>query len=398
MTATLRRAPEFSDCERRNSGWIDQDVNAWTSLAYVAVGLAIAREVWRSRLPRSIAAFAFVVVLEGAGSFLYHAEATDLSQALHDVPLAAMVAFIAGWHVGRVVGSPGTVARSAGSRLGVAISCASGRGRHPGRERDRRCRASRSIAVSEFVARRRGLPPVWTAGLLLLVGVALVFWVFGTPTSPVCDSDSWVQPHGVWHLLTALVALVWVDVAVAAVTTGAAAVAAPPWHRPGGRAAGDGPGPRVPPVGRRAGSVVVARRPARADRGQPRQRVRRSDRGGGGAAATAAVPGQGRAVEGRRRTAVARVRRGAARVPVVRRRPIEATTGRCSRPASATSPAARWSPSSRKARPATVPGSTGCAPGRRGSRSARCRWPPTSRSSRSVSRSRARSKPAAGRS
>ena len=101
---------EFSDCERRGSGWIDQDVNAWTSLGYVAVGLLLVAEVIRSRLPRSIAVFAAFVMLEGFGSFLYHADATDLSQGLHDIPLAAMVAFIAGWHVGRLFGSPGTCA------------------------------------------------------------------------------------------------------------------------------------------------------------------------------------------------------------------------------------------------------------------------------------------------
>ena len=100
---------EFSDCERRGSGWIDQDVNAWTSLGYVAVGLLLVAEVARSRLPRSIGVFAAFVVLEGFGSFLYHADATDLSQGLHDIPLAAMVAFIAGWHVGRLFGARRTL-------------------------------------------------------------------------------------------------------------------------------------------------------------------------------------------------------------------------------------------------------------------------------------------------
>jgi len=205
---------EFSDCERRNDGWIDQDVNAWTSLAYVAVGLLIAREVWTSRLPRSIAAFAVVLVLEGAGSFLYHAEATGLSQALHDVPLAAMVAFIAGWHVGRVVGAPGQWAIG-----GLAVGVASGVGLDAIDVQGVNVIVGVGVVViivSEFVARRRGMSPVWTGGLLVLVAVAVGFWLFGTPTSPVCDSDSWVQPHGVWHVLTAVVALVWVDAAVGA--------------------------------------------------------------------------------------------------------------------------------------------------------------------------------------
>jgi 1-acyl-sn-glycerol-3-phosphate acyltransferase len=32
----------------------------------------------------------------------------------------------------------------------------------------------------------------------------------------VCDADSWLQPHGLWHVLTAVVAIAWVDRAYAA--------------------------------------------------------------------------------------------------------------------------------------------------------------------------------------
>jgi glycerol-3-phosphate O-acyltransferase / dihydroxyacetone phosphate acyltransferase len=35
--------------------------------------------------------------------------------------------------------------------------------------------------------------------------------------SPACDAESWLQPHGVWHVLTAVVALAWVDRAYGAV-------------------------------------------------------------------------------------------------------------------------------------------------------------------------------------
>lgn len=208
-------AEEFADCERRNSGWIDQDVNAWTSLGYAAIGLVIASQVWRARLPRSFGAFALVLVFEGAGSFLYHAQATELSQALHDVPLAGMVTFIAGWHVGRLVGG---AARGAivGLTVGVAIGGVLALLDVEGVNTIVGVGVG-VIVIGELLARRRALPAVWTTSLLALVGVALVFWVFGTPTSPVCVTDSWVQPHGVWHVLTAFVALVWVDRAAAAI-------------------------------------------------------------------------------------------------------------------------------------------------------------------------------------
>jgi glycerol-3-phosphate O-acyltransferase/dihydroxyacetone phosphate acyltransferase len=207
---------EFSDCERRNSGWIDQDVNAWSSLGYVAMGLVLAQEIWRGRLPRSIGAFAFVLVLEGAGSFLYHSEATDFSQALHDVPLAGMVAFMAGWHVGRIVGAPARTGIAA-LAIGVAIGSALALFDVQGVNAIVGASLVAIIGAEVFARRRRALAPIWTTPLLVLAGVALLFWVFGTPTSPVCATDSWAQPHGLWHLLTAFLALAWVDLAVAAV-------------------------------------------------------------------------------------------------------------------------------------------------------------------------------------
>ena len=41
-------------------------------------------------------------------------------------------------------------------------------------------------------------------------------WWFGTPDSPLCDTDSLFQPHALWHVLTAVLALAWVDSAYAA--------------------------------------------------------------------------------------------------------------------------------------------------------------------------------------
>jgi glycerol-3-phosphate O-acyltransferase / dihydroxyacetone phosphate acyltransferase len=212
-SGSVAATEDFSDCERRGSGWIDQDVNAWTSLGYVAVGLLLVAEVARSRLPRSIIAFAAFVVVEGFGSFVYHADATDLSQGLHDIPLAAMVAFIAGWHVGRLLASPGRYAVS-GLAVGVLIGTILMASDIQGVNAVVAVGVA-VVIVSELLARGRHLTRVWTPSLLVLTGGALVCWFLGTPTSPVCEADSWAQLHGVWHLLTALLALAWVDRAVA---------------------------------------------------------------------------------------------------------------------------------------------------------------------------------------
>jgi hypothetical protein len=53
------------------------------------------------------------------------------------------------------------------------------------------------------------MPALWTVPLLALTGVAAAVWLAGTSDSPLCDEQSWAQPHGAWHVLSALVLLGW---------------------------------------------------------------------------------------------------------------------------------------------------------------------------------------------
>ncbi|MGB7880414.1 MAG: hypothetical protein WBL31_16740, partial [Ilumatobacteraceae bacterium] len=112
-----------ADCERRDDWFLEQDVNAWSSLAYVAAGALLAWQVARRGLPTAVYAFAAVVAAEGVGSLLYHGAASDLSQYLHDVPLIGALGFVAGWHAGRLAGASdrGSVV---GLVAGVAIASA----------------------------------------------------------------------------------------------------------------------------------------------------------------------------------------------------------------------------------------------------------------------------------
>ncbi len=206
---------EFADCERRNNSFLEQDVNAWSSLAYLAVGIVIAVEVRRARLPRAVHAFALVTALEGVGSLLYHGHASDLSQALHDIPLIAMLAFIAGWHVGRLVDRREQLAL-AGLTIGVAAGVVTFVAL-PGATDAMVGMLVGVIVIAEVLARRRSMAAVWRLPILLFGAIAVGFWLLGTPDSPACDADSWFQPHAVWHVATAVIALAWVDLAYAAV-------------------------------------------------------------------------------------------------------------------------------------------------------------------------------------
>ncbi len=205
---------ETSDCELRDDWLLEQDVNAWSSLAYVAAGLVLAWEVRHSRLPRAVYGLAAISVAEGFGSLLYHGSASDFGQFLHDVPLIGALAFVAGWHVGRLRGSA-----DLGSLVGLAVGLVVSAGVWAFAPDTTNIAVGVTvavIAVASLIARRRSMIAVWSWPLLGLGAVAIAMWALGTPDSPACRAESWLQPHGLWHVLTAIVAIAWVDRAYAA--------------------------------------------------------------------------------------------------------------------------------------------------------------------------------------
>lgn len=203
-----------ADCEVRDHWLLEQDVNAWTSLAYVGVGLLLAWEVHRSRLPRAVFGLAAVSIAEGFGSLLYHGAASNFGQFLHDVPLIGALAFVAGWHVGRLRGHTdrgSLVGLGIGSVVSAAVWAVA-----PGSTNIVVGATVAIIAAASLLAHRRAMAGVWSLPLLALGAFAIGIWALGTPESPVCQADSWLQPHGLWHVLTAIIAVAWVDRAYAA--------------------------------------------------------------------------------------------------------------------------------------------------------------------------------------
>jgi len=202
--------PDFADCEIRDGWFLEQDVNSWSSLGFVVVGVVIAATVVRRRLPPSFLALAVVAAAEGVGSWLYHGGTGDVAQFVHDVALVGALGLIAGWHVGRVAG--GSQATDRGAIGGVAAGLAVGSATWAADVTNIATAVGVIvIAGAELVARRRRLTPVWTASLLVVVAVAAATWLAGTPASPMCDQGSWLQPHAMWHVLAALVLFGWFD-------------------------------------------------------------------------------------------------------------------------------------------------------------------------------------------
>ena len=211
---------EYADCERHDDWFLGQDVNAWSSLAYVAVGAVIAVLVLRRRIAPAFLALAASVTLVGVGSLLYHGEGGDAAQLLHDAPLVGALGFVAGWHAGRMLDRAGLWA-IAGAIGGVAVGAAASA---VSATNAAVALAVAVIVVTELLARRRGCPAIWTARLVGLAGLAAVTWLAGTSGSPLCDTESWLQPHGAWHVLSALVLLAWTDGAAASLSGEAS------WH------------------------------------------------------------------------------------------------------------------------------------------------------------------------
>jgi 1-acyl-sn-glycerol-3-phosphate acyltransferase len=203
-----------TDCETRDGWYLEQDVNAWSSLVYVAAGAVLVAQVVRGRLPRAALGLATAVAFEGVGSWLYHGAVSDGSQLVHDVALIAGLGFVAGWHVGRLFGRSdagsivGLVTGGAGAAAQWAVA--------PGATNVMVAAMIAMIVAASLVARRRGLAAVWSPALLVLVTAAAATWWLGTPNSPACEPDSLLQPHAVWHALSALVVIAWADRAYAA--------------------------------------------------------------------------------------------------------------------------------------------------------------------------------------
>ena len=216
--------------DRERHEWlVGQDVNTWSSIAYVVVGAVMALLVVRSRLPRAVLALAVASMVEGIGSALFHGGSSVLGRYLHDVPLGATVGFVAGWQVALLVW-PGRdregKAALLGWTAGVVVSAVA---TSYGATNLAVGVITTVIVASEVMTRRRGATAVWTGGLVGLGALATGMWMVGRPGSTLCYSQAWLQPHGAWHVLSAMLLLAWIDRAVEVTSQ----LAPPPRPEPG---------------------------------------------------------------------------------------------------------------------------------------------------------------------
>jgi 1-acyl-sn-glycerol-3-phosphate acyltransferase len=213
-----------SDCEGIGSGLIAQPFNTVTSLAYVVAGvwIIVRRRVWH--LDRSATVFGVLVAACGVGSVAYHAAADARGRWLHDLSLLTALAFVAGWHVALLrrngAASAGVVATAAAAValvvMGVVLVI----------EPDATNGVLVVLVVVALVASvigriRTRTRPAWSdLPFIAVAAAAALAFVLGRTNSPVCDEDSIFQFHGIWHIATAVLALVWARAALAVSSRG----------------------------------------------------------------------------------------------------------------------------------------------------------------------------------
>jgi hypothetical protein len=203
-----------SDCELLRDAALAQPVNAVTSLAYVAVGVAIITVAVKHRLliAESIVYGACLAAV-GGGSVLFHGPQPAGSRLLHDLPILFTVIFIVVHDIAVLRASEtrrwfmfgaGCVAAIGLTLIDINIGAAAtaiGIG---------------AIALLEFLIYRRRLRPAATVrqrrGYVAIIVVAALgagSWLLGRTGSPVCDPDAAFQFHGLWHIVSALVFGLW---------------------------------------------------------------------------------------------------------------------------------------------------------------------------------------------
>lgn len=219
-------------CERYGDGFWGQPANSVTSFAFIVAAIAILarRRGGPGRVP-----YALIVAAVGVGSLIQHGPNPDWQAYAHDLPIAALLAFVAVDAASDLFGHPRT-----DTHWGVSTTLAGGWRR--ALSGDARTAwwwivptaamvpvvalgrlasiigqvTLAVVAVGLTLLRARARPPRRPA-LLLVLAILAVGGVIGalTERTSLCQPDSLLQGHAAWHVLAAL-ALWWLAPAIGA--------------------------------------------------------------------------------------------------------------------------------------------------------------------------------------
>ncbi len=204
MSAPVRQVAT-SDCEHCRPGPISQPANTLSSLAYVVAGVSMLRSVRKtqatSHTARTERLLAWTVIGAGLGSVAYHGPGGASSRYAHDASLIAMLAMVAVSDAELLSGKKAPVGVLA------AVSVAALAGAHPSSSMAAQAVAAAAAATGELTRTatmaaapgkrwaRQAEFPAFTIGA--------VAHLTGRTGGPLCRPHSVLQPHALWHVLTA---------------------------------------------------------------------------------------------------------------------------------------------------------------------------------------------------
>jgi 1-acyl-sn-glycerol-3-phosphate acyltransferase len=207
-----------SDCERLGTGLIAQPFNTWTSVAYLLAGgwIIARRRGWG--LDQSATVFGALVLANGLGSIAYHAAADSSGRWLHDLSLLGALGFVAGWQLGKLA-PQGVIGAGRWATIAAAVVLVvMGVVLVPVPDAtDAVVVVLVAVALVAFVVQRvrTRARPAWSdLPFVLIAAFAIVAFLLGRTGSLACHADAVFQWHGVWHVATAVLAVVWARAAL----------------------------------------------------------------------------------------------------------------------------------------------------------------------------------------
>jgi Ceramidase len=199
-----------SDCEHIGEGLLAQPANTLSSLAYVVAGVLL---LWRAlalnpRARVTLIVYALTVMGVGVGSAAFHGPMPEWGRFAHDLSIAAVLAFIIGSGVASARGAPVSTGLSIFG--GLVGACAIVLAVSPDASNALDAVLVVGAVGAELAAARSpagrdvGYGRLWIVGAAALA-VGAVLNALGRTDAPLCDPDSPVQLHALWHVVTAFV-------------------------------------------------------------------------------------------------------------------------------------------------------------------------------------------------
>lgn len=194
----------WGDCEHFGGGWLEQPVNAWSSLSFAAVGVALAVSgsfaSGRERFDRIV--FGLLLVVTGAGSFLYHRDPLAAGY-WHDVSFLSALWFLCAANLTGAIGVRPMPTRAIEGG-GIAVAAIVVAVAPPSTNVLTACLLVGLIGTDLLLRRRRSPARGWYALAIGATLAAVLLLLLGSSNSPWCDPGGLLQFHAGWHGLAAV--------------------------------------------------------------------------------------------------------------------------------------------------------------------------------------------------